>query len=170
MKALNKKERKKANIKFVAMFSLTLLLMFCCSFFVLRIAHEGVEVLEEKHNSYTDAFKNQAFVTFRIEEIIDKIYSLKKGNRTINEQKNFQGLISGVRMDIEKLIKDETTKLNEFALYEQLLVQVSVIQTTIDRFKEDEESRRYSQQLLERCREKYREERLTEGNKKEENE
>ena len=168
MKALNKKERKGANVRFIAMFSATLILMFCCSFFVLRIAHEGVGVLEEKHSTYTEAFKNQALVTFRIEEIIDKIYSLKKEERTINEQKNLQGLISNIRMDIEKLIKDKSTALEEFALYEQLLGQVSVIQTTIDLFKEDEESRRYSQELLERCREKYREDRLSEGNKKEE--
>ena len=166
MKALNKKERKKANRRFIAIFMSTLILMFGCGFFVLKIAHEGVQVLEKRHTTYTKAFANQAFVTFRIEEIIDKIYNLKKGARTINEQKNLQGLISSIRLDIEKLVKDEQTELKEFALYEQLLVQVSVIQTTIDLFKEDEESHKYSQQLLEKCREKYREDRLIENNEK----
>lgn len=170
MKALNKKERKKANVRFIAMFMGTLLLMFCCSYFVLRVAHKGVGVLETKHTTYTKAFENQALVTFRIEEIIDKIYSLKKEERTINEQKNLQGLISGIRLDIEKVIEDERSELEEFSLYEQLLVQISVIQTTIDLFEADQESRKYSQQLLERCRQNYRENMISEGNSKEENE
>lgn len=166
MKALNRKQRKKANIKFILIFSATLVLMFVCSFFVLRIAHEGVKVLEKKHSTYTKVFENQALITFRIEEIIDKIFSLKKVDRTINQQKHLQGIISGIRMDLDVLIKKEGTAAGEFELYSQLLEQVSVIQTTIDLFEEDEESRRHSQQLLERCREKYREDRLSEGNKK----
>ena len=170
MKALNQKERKKGRVKFIAMFSLTLLLMFGCSFFVLRIAGEGVMVLEQKHKIYTKAFENQALVTFRIEEIIDKIYSLKTVERSINEQKNLQGLISNIRMDIEKLIIDETTELKEFELYSELLAQVSVIQNTIDLFEEDEESHRYNQKLLERCREKYRVDKLGEVSEKDENE
>ncbi len=167
MKALNRKERKKANAKFAGMFAATLLLIFGCSFFVLQIAHRGVMVLEENHATYTKAFQNQALVTFRIEEIIDKIYSLKTVDRTINQQKQLQGLISSIRLDIEDMVKDEETSLDELALFEQLLEQVSVIQTSIDLFEEDEESRMYSQQLLERCREKYREKSLK-GNKKEE--
>ncbi len=170
MKALNKKERKKANVRFIAMFSVTLILIFGCSFFVLRIAHEGVKVLEKKHATYTKIFQNQALVTFKVEEIIEKIYNLKKFDRTINEQKNLQGLISNIRMDIEKLIKDETTELEEFALYGQLMEQVSVIQSTIDLFEEDEENHKYSQELLERCREKYREDMLGEVSEKDENE
>ena len=86
--------------------------------------------------------------------------------RSINEQKNLQGIISGIRLDIEKIVEDEQTELKEFALYEQLLVQVSVIQTTIDLFKEDEESHRHSQERLEKCREKYREDRLSENSGK----
>lgn len=168
MKALNRKQRKKANIKFILMFTATFVLMFLCSFFVLRIAHEGVKVVEKKHSSYTKIFQNQALITFRIEEIVDKIYSLKQVDRTINQQKHLQGIISGIRMDLDVLIKKQGTSIGEFELYSQLLEQVSVIQTTIDLFEEDEESRRYSQQLLERCREKYREDRLSEGNEKEE--
>lgn len=163
MKALNRKERRKANWKFIAMFSGTMLLIFICSFFVLRIAKEGVKVLEAKHATYTKTFENQALITFRIEEIIDMIYSLKQETRTINEQKNLQGIISGIRLDIEKLINDESTSMKEYELYTHLLEEVSVIQTSIDLFKEDEESRLFSQRLLERCREKYREDRLKEG-------
>lgn len=168
MKALNRKQRKKANIKFILMFTATFALMFLCSYFVLRIAHEGVKVVEKKHSSYTKIFQNQALITFRIEEIVDKIYSLKQVDRTINQQKHLQGIISGIRMDLDVLIKKQGTSIGEFELYSQLLEQVSVIQTTIDLFEEDEESRRYSQQLLERCRNKYREDRLSEGNEKEE--
>jgi uncharacterized protein YutD len=170
MKALNRKERKKANVRFIAMFLTTLLLMFGCSFFVLKIAGEGVKVLETKHKTYTKAFENQAFVTFKMEEIIDKIYSLKTTDRSINEQKNLQGLISNIRLDIEKLIREETTELKEFELYTELLAQVSVIQNTIDLFEEDELSHRYNQKLLERCREKYRVDKLGEVTDKEENE
>lgn len=163
VRALNRKERRKANIQFIAMFSALLLLIFSCSFFVLRVAGEGVNALESKHSTYRKAFQNQALATFKIEEIIDKIYSLKMVERTINEQKNLQGLISNIRMDIEKMVKDEETDLEELALYEQLLEQISVLQTSIDIFERDEESRSYSQQLLERCREKYKEDRLKEG-------
>lgn len=166
MKPLNYKERRKANGKFFAIFSAMLLLIFGCSLFVLRIADKGVKVLEKKHTTYTKAFENQALVTFRIEEIIDKIYSLKNINRTINEQKHLQGLISNIRMDLEDMIKDEETILEEFTLYSQLLDQVKAIQSTIDLFEQDEESYRYSQKLLERCREKYREISLDEVSKK----
>lgn len=167
MKALNNKERRKANWRFTAMFSATMLLLFGCSFFVLRIAHKGVKVLEEKHDVYTEAFKNQAFITFKIEDIIDKIYSLKNVDRTINQQKHLQGIISNIRIEIEDLIAKEGTSLKEFELYEQLLEQISVIQTSIDLFEKDEESYRFSQEQLEKCREKYRIEKLYEGNIKE---
>jgi len=142
------------------MFSTTMLLLFGCSFFVLKIADKGVKELEVKHTHYTEAFKNQALVTFKIEEIIEKIYRLKKEDRTMNEQKHLQGLISNIRMDIEDKIEDDGTALGEFSLYEQLLVQVSAIQNTIDLFEQDEESYNYSQQLLEKCREKYRDQSL----------
>jgi len=164
MKALNNKERKKANWRFIGMFSATMLLLFGASFFVLQIAHRGVKVLEEKHTVYTKAFENQAFITFRIEEVIDKIYSLKNVDRTINEQKHLQGIISNITLDLEDLIADEQTSMKEFELYENLLEQVSVIQTSIDLFEKDEETYRYDQQLLERCRKKYREEKIYEGN------
>ncbi|MCH2225687.1 MAG: hypothetical protein MK066_13025 [Crocinitomicaceae bacterium] len=157
MKPLNYKERRKANGKFVIIFTLMLTLIFGCSLFVLRIADKGVKVLEQKHTTYTRAFRNQALITFRIEEIIDKIYSLKNVNRSINEQKHLQGLISNIRMDLESMINKEETDLEEFTLYSQLLDQVKAIQSTIDLFEQDEESYRYSQKLLERCREKYRE-------------
>lgn len=157
MKALNYKERRKANTKFIGMFLATLLLMFGCGFFVLQLAHKGVDVLEKEHSTYTRAFQNQALVTFKIEEAIDKIKSLKTVNRTISQQKHLQGIISNIRLDIEAIIKKDQTPLKEFALYSQLLDQISAIQSTIDLFERDEESYRYSQQLLERCREKYRE-------------
>jgi len=163
MKALNNKERRKANWRFTGMFLATMLLLFGASFFVLQIAHKGVKVLEEKHTVYTKAFENQALITFRIEEIIDKIYSLKNVDRTINQQKHLQGIISNIRLDLEDLIADEETSLKEFELYQSLLQQVSVIQTSIDLFEEDEESYRFSQDQLERCREKYREKSLYEG-------
>lgn len=168
MKPLNHKERRRANWRFMAVFTTMLFLLFGCGFFVLQIAHKGVEVLEQKHSKYTKAFENQALITFRIEEIIDKIYSLKTVNRSINEQKHLQGLISSVRMDLENIIEKETTTLDEFTLYTQLLEQVKVIQATIDLFEQDEESYRYSQQLLERCREKYREISLDAASEKEE--
>lgn len=167
MKALNNKERRKANWRFIGMFSATMLLLFGASFFVLQIAHRGVKVLEEKHAVYTKAFEHQAFITFRIEEIIDKIHNLKNEDRTINEQKHFQGIISNITLDLEDLIADEQTSMKEFELYEHLLEQVSIIQTSIDLFEKDEESYRYSQDLLERCRKKYREDKLYEGNIKE---
>ncbi len=167
MKPLNYKERRKANLKFLSTFSVMLLLLFGCGFFVLRIAQKGVNVLEKRHATYVTSFENQAFITFKIEEIIDKIYNLKKVSRTINEQKHLQGLISSARLDIEAVIEKETTDQNEFALYSELLEQIKVIQATIDLFEQDEESYRYTQQLLERCREKYREISLDAANEKE---
>ncbi len=158
MKSLNYKKRKKAQLHFLFVFSSTLLLIFCSSFFTIYAGKKGVEVLEKKHTEYNKIFEKHAAITFEIDEITKLVYKLKNKKRTLGEHKQFQGLISSMRMNIEKEIeKTEMMTVNQFQLYKELLGQIKAIQSIIDDYENEAEEYLYNRDLLEKCREKYRE-------------
>ncbi|MCG8699687.1 MAG: type VI secretion system transmembrane protein TssO [Bacteroidales bacterium] len=156
MKPLNRKERKASILKFSLVFFLTLLILFWCSFFVIRAGVQGITVLEEKHNEYNEVFEKQAYISFEIDEITKLLYQLKNKQRTIYEHKQFQGLISDRRDNIHKEIEQiNPITSDQFDLYKELLFQIKEIQSVIDDYENESEEYVYNKQLLEKCREKY---------------
>ncbi|WP_459211969.1 hypothetical protein [Aquimarina rhabdastrellae] len=158
MKPLNYKERKRSTVQFVIVFVVCLFVVFWSSFVSLYTGKKGIEVLEKKHAEYNEVFEKQAAITFDMDNIIKMLYQLKNKKRTLNEHKQFQGLISNLRRDIETkiIITEELIDAEQFQLYKELLAQIKEIQTTVDNYENEAEEYLYNKELLEKCREKYR--------------
>ncbi len=157
MKPLNHKERKRATLRFVLVFSISLFVVFWSSFFTIYTGKKGIEVLEEKHSEYNGVFEKQAAITFEIDKITKMLYKLKNKKRTLNEHKQFQGLISNLRQDIEQEIAVATEVTgDQFQLFEEILEQIKSIQAIVDTYENESEEYLYNKELLEKCREKYR--------------
>jgi len=159
VKPLNYKKRRTSQLKFALVFSITLFVVFCSSFSTIYTGKKGIDVLEKKYAEYNEFFEKQATIAFEMEEITKLIYKLKNKKRSFGEHKQFQGLITNMRIDIEKEIGESTTT-NQFQLYKKLLSQVKEIQSIIDDFENESEEHLYNKSLLEKCREKYREKEL----------
>lgn len=157
MKALNQTERKKAGIKFISVFGLLLIVFSLCSFFTIQTGKKGISVLEKRHAGYTKIFEKQAAFSYEIDNIIKQLYQLKKKNRTLSQHRQFQGIISGLRDEINQEIADSEYE-EQLAVYGEMLNQVKQIQAVLDKFEEDNEEYAYFNELLERCIEKYQEE------------
>ncbi|WP_194765660.1 hypothetical protein [Tamlana sp. I1] len=158
MKPLNHKKRVAAQLQFAVVFSITLVVIFCSSFFALYAGKQGISVLESKHAEYNSVFEKQANITFSIDEITKLVYKLKNKKRTLGEHKQFQSLISQLRINIENEIANTASiTTNQFQLYNELLFQIKSIQAIIDDYENESEEYIYDKELLEKCREKYRE-------------
>jgi len=87
------------------------------------------------------------------------LYRLKNKKRTLGEHKQFQGLISNMRTNVEREIKNTASSIeNQFQLYIELLRQIKEIQAVVDNYENESEEYLYNKELLEKCREKYRSE------------
>ncbi len=158
MKPLNAKERKKTVLNFIGIFVLALLLLFGCGYFTITTAQRGISILEERHTEYNAIFEKQANYNFKINEIIGDIHKLKSKDRTLNEHKQFQGIITDLRTDIsDDILKDSlaNTKKNHYIIYKEMLNQVAAIQLVLDSYEKQSETYSYDKELLEKCREKY---------------
>ncbi|MBE7635045.1 hypothetical protein J2Q11_12170 [Tenacibaculum finnmarkense genomovar finnmarkense] len=159
MKPLNYKKRRASQLRFLLVFSITLTLLFCSSLFAIYTGKKGIDVLEKKHAEYNDIFEKQAFITFKIDEMTKYLYRLKNKKRTLGEHKQFQGLISNMRTNVEREIKNTASSIeNQFQLYIELLRQIKEIQAVVDNYENESEEYLYNKELLEKCREKYRSE------------
>ena len=97
MEAKNKKDRKKARTAFLAWFSLTLLLFFSFGIFTRIIAQKGISMLEEKKARYDGIFRKQADYNFRMDEMYRNMHSLTIKERTGNEHRLLQQIITQER-------------------------------------------------------------------------
>jgi hypothetical protein len=159
VKPLNYKKRRASQLRFLLVFSITLTLLFCSSLFAIYTGEKGINVLEKKHSEYNDIFEKQAFISFKIDEMTKYLYRLKNKKRTLGEHKQFQGLISNMRTDVENEIKNTTSDVEyQFQLYTELLRQIKEIQEVVDDYENESEEYLYNKELLEKCREKYRSE------------
>ncbi len=158
MKPLNYKKRRASQLRFLLVFLITLTVLFCSSLFAIHTGKKGIDVLEKKHAEYNKIFEKQASITFKLDEITKYLYRLKNKKRTLGEHKQFQGLISNMRTDIENEIANTESAVEEykFQLYTELLGQVKAIQTIVDDYENESEEYIYNKELLEKCREKYR--------------
>ncbi|MFL1895021.1 hypothetical protein ACJRPK_04920 [Aquimarina sp. 2-A2] len=157
MKPLNYKKRRASQLRFLFIFLITLTVVFCSSLFAIHTGKKGIDVLEKKHAEYNMVFEKQAAFTFKIDEITKYLHRLKNKKRTLGEHKQFQSLISNMRIDIEnELVDTASIDTYQFQLYIELLEQIKAIQAIVDDFENESEEYLYNKELLEKCREKYR--------------
>ncbi len=158
MKPLNHAKRKTSKRHFYFVFGVTILLLFGSGFFAISQAQKGVAILEENHANYNKIFERQANITFALEDIIKKLYQLKNNERSLGEHRQFQSLLSDLRINILKDMEVHKVQHSDaYSVYEELLAQVKTIQAMLDKYEEESEEYHYNKELLEKCREKYQE-------------
>ena len=150
MEAKNKKERKKARTAFLVWFALTLLLFFTFGVFTLTIAQKGISMLEEKKARYDGIFRKQADYNFRMDEMYRNMHSLTIKERTGNEHRLLQQIITQERDKIGMSDNDS----NNYILYKSVLAQIRTTQESIDNYDKEARKRVYNLGQLQKGRQR----------------
>lgn len=152
MEAKNKKDRKKARTAFLAWFSLTLLLFFSFGIFTLIIAQKGISMLEEKKARYDGIFRKQADYNFRMDEMYRNMHSLTIKERTGNEHRLLQQIITQERDKMLDEIGMSDNDSNSYMLYKSMLAQIRTTQENIDHYDKEARKRKYNLGQLQKGR------------------
>ncbi len=154
MKPLNHEERKNTLSQFAIIFSVTTIVLFIIGFLTLFTGKLGVDVLEKRHEVYTNSFRRKATLTFQIEEIIKLLNKKNDKTRSLSQHKKFQDLIS---IEIEKIDSSiqEAENLEEYIIFKKMITIIKAIQGDLDAYEEGYEKYSSLNDLLERCKEKY---------------
>ena len=97
MNEKNRKERKAAKIAFIIQFSYVLLLFLLFGICTLITARKGISTLEEKKALYDDIFRKQADYNFRMDDMFRNMNSLSTKERSGNEHRQLQLIITQER-------------------------------------------------------------------------
>ncbi len=158
MKPLNAKDRKQQKLSFYVYFGLTLFLFGLCTIFTFITAQKGIALLESKKSSYDAIFKKQAELNFQLDEIFRDLINLKSKKRTTSEHKQMQRIINNNRMMMEaEIAAMESDRQEHLILYKTILDQIKEIQTSLDLYEKESNTRLYNIEQLEKCRQKYQE-------------
>lgn len=154
MDAKNKKERKSAITSFSLLFFFTLLLFLLLGITTLTTAKKGISMLEEKKVRYDEIFRKQADYNFRIDNLLRNINSLKNKDRTNNEHKQLQQIITQERVHMEDEIEMMDADSVYFSLYKAMLRQIQATQEVSDQLYKESRQREYYLEQLQKGRRK----------------
>ena len=154
MDAKNKKERKSAINSFSLLFFFTLLLFLLLGITTLTTAKKGISMLEEKKVRYDEIFRKQADYNFRIDNLLRNINSLKNKDRTNNEHKQLQQIITQERVRMEDEIEMMDADSVYFSLYKAMLHQIQATQEVSDQLYKESRQREYYLEQLQKGRRK----------------
>ena len=154
MDAKNKKERKSAITSFSLLFFFTLLLFLLLGITTLTTAKKGISMLEEKKVRYDEIFRKQADYDFRIDNLLRNINSLKNKDRTNNEHKQLQQIITQERVRMEDEIEMMDADSVYFSLYKAMLRQIQATQEVSDQLYKESRQREYYLEQLQKGRRK----------------
>ena len=154
MDAKNKKERKSAITSFSLLFFFTLLLFLLLGITTLTTAKKGISMLEEKKVRYDEIFRKQAAYNFRIDNLLRNINSLKNKDRTNNEHKQLQQIITQERVRMEDEIEMMDADSVYFSLYKAMLYQIQATQEVSDQLYKESRQREYYLEQLQKGRRK----------------
>lgn len=154
MDAKNKKERKSAITSFSLLFFFTLLLFLLLGITTLTTAKKGISMLEEKKVRYDEIFRKQADYNFRIDNLLRNINSLKNKDRTNNEHKQLQQIITQERVRMEDEIEMMYADSVYFSLYKAMLYQIQATQEVSDQLYKESRQREYYLEQLQKGRRK----------------
>ena len=154
MDAKNKKERKSAITSFSLLFFFTLLLFLLLGITTLTTAKKGISMLEEKKVRYDEIFRKQADYNFSIDNLLRNINSLKNKDRTNNEHKQLQQIITQERVRMEDEIEMMDADSVYFSLYKAMLRQIQATQEVSDQLYKESRQREYYLEQLQKGRRK----------------
>lgn len=156
MNEKNKKERKEAKTAFLMQFSFTLLLFFLIGICTLTTVRKGISMLEEKKALYDDIFRKQANYNFRLDEMYRNLNSLTTKERSGNEHRQLQQIITQERDKmLDEINMSDADSIN-YALYKSILEQIRTTQETIDRYDREARRREYNLGQLQKGRRRLR--------------
>ena len=156
MNEKNKKERKEAKTAFLMQFSFTLLLFFLIGICTLTTARKGICMLEEKKALYDDIFRKQANYNFRLDEMYRNLNSLTTKERSGNEHRQLQQIITQERDKmLDEINMSDADSIN-YALYKSIIGQIRTTQETIDRYDREARRREYNLGQLQKGRRRLR--------------
>ena len=152
----NRKERKAAKIAFIIQFSYVLLLFLLFGICTLITARKGISTLEEKKALYDDIFRKQADYNFRMDDMFRNMNSLSTKERSGNEHRQLQLIITQERDKMLDEINGTDADSINYALYKSILEQISTTQDAIDRYDREARRRAYNLGQLQKGRRKLR--------------
>ena len=156
MNEKNRKERKAAKIAFIIQFSYVLLLFLLFGICTLITARKGISTLEEKKALYDDIFRKQADYNFRMDDMFRNMNSLSTKERSGNEHRQLQLIITQERDKMLDEINGTDADSINYALYKSILEQISTTQDAIDRYYREARRRAYNLGQLQKGRRKLR--------------
>ena len=156
MNEKNRKERKAAKIAFIIQFSYVLLLFLLFGICTLITARKGISTLEEKKALYDDIFRKQADYNFRMDDMFRNMNSLSTKERSGNEHRQLQLIITQERDKMLDEINGTDADSINYALYKSILEQISTTQDAIDRYDREARRREYNLGQLQKGRRKLR--------------
>ncbi|EFB30486.1 hypothetical protein [Segatella oris] len=156
MNEKNRKERKAAKIAFIIQFSYVLLLFLLFGICTLITARKGISTLEEKKALYDDIFRKQADYNFRMDDMFRNMNSLSTKERSGNEHRQLQLIITQERDKMLDEINGTDADSINYALYKSILEQISTTQDAIDRYDREARRRAYNLGQLQKGRRKLR--------------
>ena len=156
MNEKNRKERKAAKIAFIIQFSYVLLLFLLFGICTLITARKGISTLEEKKALYDDIFRKQADYNFRMDDMFRNMNSLSTKERSGNEHRQLQLIITQERDKMLDEINGADADSINYALYKSILGQISTTQDAIDRYDRQARSRAYNPRQLQQGRRRLR--------------
>lgn len=156
MNEKNRKERKAAKIAFIIQFSYVLLLFLLFGICTLITARKGISTLEEKKALYDDIFRKQADYNFRMDDMFRNMNSLSTKERSGNEHRQLQLIITQERDKMLDEINGTDADSINYALYKFILEQISTTQDAIDRYDREARRRAYNLGQLQKGRRKLR--------------
>lgn len=154
MNEKNRKERKAAKIAFIIQFSYVLLLFLLFGICTLITARKGISTLEEKKALYDDIFRKQADYNFRMDDMFRNMNSLSTKERSGNEHRQLQLIITQERDKMLDEINGTDADSINYALYKSILEQISTTQDAIDRYDREARRRAYNLGQLQKGRRK----------------
>ncbi len=158
MKPQNSADITRSRWTFFWLFIGLLVFLFFSSFAAIKTAGQGVYILQDRYDSYQSIFEKQVSYNFELDEIVNKIHDLKNNQRSLNERKELQSIVTDLRKKIEiQLSKDSLvgSKKDHYLVYKDMLKYISDIQSTLDQFQKQEEDYAYKKDLLKKCSDKY---------------
>ena len=156
MNEKNRKERKAAKIAFIIQFTYVLLLFLLFGICTLITARKGISTLEEKKALYDDIFRKQADYNFRMDDMFRNMNSLSTKERSGNEHRQLQLIITQERDKMLDEINGTDADSINYALYKSILEQISTTQDAIDRYDREARRRAYNLGQLQKGRRKLR--------------
>ncbi|ATA84354.1 type VI secretion system TssO [Capnocytophaga sputigena] len=154
---VNKEEHKRQVFILSLLFALLLVTFGVCAYVTLIIANKGIAYQTANIKRYDRIFKHQAELNYQLDDLLNKLGSLRHKKRTVGEHKQLQKMITERRIALENEIDAIEEVEGDYAIYRELLSQIEEIQSVLELYDIEQRKRAYYISQLERCKTIYKE-------------